>query len=134
MALQSCGAISLSQIKSELNSTSNSLRTLSSLAGKSTPDSFSEFYGYSFSQAYTISAQGFGDSTGACQEGPNSETIVVYGAATGWANDLLLYNDSSLTESFDGQDQWYFEFGTGTSGTISPSGRVGNVTACGGEG
>jgi hypothetical protein len=47
MALQSSGAISISQIKSELGSSSNSLRTLSAAAGKSTPDAMSEFYGYS---------------------------------------------------------------------------------------
>jgi len=46
MALQSSGAISISQIKSELGSSSNSLRGLSSAAGKSTPDAMSEFYGY----------------------------------------------------------------------------------------
>jgi len=50
MALQSSGAISISQIKTELGSSSNSLRTLSAAAGKSTPDAMSEFYGYS---AYT---------------------------------------------------------------------------------
>ena len=47
MPLQSSGAISISQIKTELGSSSNSLRTLSSLAGFSTPDAMSEFYGYS---------------------------------------------------------------------------------------
>ena len=47
MALQSSGAISISQIKAELSNGSNSLRTLSAAAGKSTPDSMSEFYGYS---------------------------------------------------------------------------------------
>ena len=47
MALQSSGAISISQIRTELGSGSGSLRTLSSLAGKSTPDAMSEFYGYS---------------------------------------------------------------------------------------
>ena len=47
MALQSSGSISLSQIKTELGSSSNSLRTLSAAAGKSAPDAFSEFYGYS---------------------------------------------------------------------------------------
>ena len=47
MALQSSGAISISQIRSELGTSSGSLRTLSSLAGKSTPDAMSEFYGYS---------------------------------------------------------------------------------------
>jgi hypothetical protein len=47
MALPPSGPISISMIKAELSSSSNSLRTLSSLAGFSTPDSMSEFYGYS---------------------------------------------------------------------------------------
>ena len=47
MALQSSGAITISDIKTELNSTSNSLRALSAAAGFSTPDAMSEFYGYS---------------------------------------------------------------------------------------
>ena len=47
MALQSSGAISFSQIKTELASSSNSLRALSAAAGFSTPDAVSEFYGYS---------------------------------------------------------------------------------------
>jgi len=47
MALQSSGAISISDIKSELSSSSNSLRDLSAAAGKSSPDAMSEFYGFS---------------------------------------------------------------------------------------
>ncbi len=47
MTLQSSGAISMSQIGTELNNNSRSIRTLSAAAGKSTPDSFSEFYSYS---------------------------------------------------------------------------------------
>ena len=47
MALQSSGAISISQISTELGSASYSLRTLSAAAGKATPDAMSEFYGYS---------------------------------------------------------------------------------------
>jgi hypothetical protein len=47
MALPPSGPISISQIRTELGSSSGSLRTLSSLAGFSTPDSMSEFYGYS---------------------------------------------------------------------------------------
>jgi len=47
MPLQSSGAISISQIASALGmSSSTSLRNLSSQALKSSPDSFSEFYGY----------------------------------------------------------------------------------------
>ena len=47
MALQSSGAISMSQIGTELSNASRSLRTLSAAASKSAPDSFSEFYSYS---------------------------------------------------------------------------------------
>ena len=46
MALPSSGAISISQIRTELGTSNGSLRALSSLAGKSTPDAMSEFYGY----------------------------------------------------------------------------------------
>ena len=53
MALQgSGGCISISQIRTELGSSSYSLRTLSAAAGKSTPDAMSEFYGYSASPTY----------------------------------------------------------------------------------
>jgi len=47
MALPSSGPLGINQIRTELGSGSGSLRTLSSLAGKSTPDAISEFYGYS---------------------------------------------------------------------------------------
>lgn len=47
MALPSTGAISMSQIKAELGSTSNSLRAYSLAAGKTAPDSMTEFLGYS---------------------------------------------------------------------------------------
>jgi hypothetical protein len=47
MPLQGSGPISISQIRTELGNVSYSLRTLSSAAGKSTPDAMSEFYGYS---------------------------------------------------------------------------------------
>lgn len=50
MPLQSSGAISISDIKTELGSASNSLATLSAGAGKTAPHSMSEFYGYSAAQ------------------------------------------------------------------------------------
>lgn len=52
MALQSSGAIAVSQIKTELGNSSGSIRTLSAAAGKSTPDAMSEFYGYSNAAYY----------------------------------------------------------------------------------
>ena len=47
MALPSSGPLSIDDIRTELGSSSGSLRTLSAAAGKSTPDAISEFYGYS---------------------------------------------------------------------------------------
>ena len=48
MTLQSSGAISISQINTEVSSVnSNSLRALSAAASKSAPDSMTEFHGYS---------------------------------------------------------------------------------------
>jgi hypothetical protein len=47
MALPSSGPLGIGAIRTELGSASGSLRTLSSLAGFSTPDAISEFYGYS---------------------------------------------------------------------------------------
>lgn len=52
MALQSSGAIAVSQIKTELGNASGSIRTLSAAAGKSTPDAMSEFYSYSNASYY----------------------------------------------------------------------------------
>lgn len=56
MALQGSGAISLSQIRNELVNIngSYSLRSLSSSAGKGTPDSMSEFYGYQGPTSVTV--------------------------------------------------------------------------------
>ena len=52
MALQSSGAISISQIKGEVGGSSSSLRSLSSTASKSAPDGMQEFYGYSGAPSY----------------------------------------------------------------------------------
>ena len=46
MALAASGQISINDIRNEIGTSDGSLRALSSLAGKSTPDSLSEFYSY----------------------------------------------------------------------------------------
>ena len=46
MALPTSGPLSIGQIRTQLGSASGSLRTLSALAGFTTPDAISEFYGY----------------------------------------------------------------------------------------
>lgn len=63
MALQSSGPISISQIHNEVGNGSYSLHSLSVAAGKSTPDSMSEFYGYSRSLSgynYEVQLGGYG--------------------------------------------------------------------------
>jgi hypothetical protein len=52
MALQSSGQISITDIKTELGSSSGSLTTLSTAAGKTAPHAMSEFYGYSNAKYY----------------------------------------------------------------------------------
>jgi len=47
MALPSSGQLSINQIRNEIGTSNGSLRYLSSLAGFSTPDAISDFYGYS---------------------------------------------------------------------------------------
>lgn len=65
MPLQGSGAISISQIRTELINVnaSYSLRTLSAAAGKSIPDAMSEFYGYSsfppYGTFYTSYCEGY---------------------------------------------------------------------------
>ena len=46
MALQTSGAITISDIKAELGNTSNSLEALSLDAGFTAPHAMSDFYGY----------------------------------------------------------------------------------------
>lgn len=84
MALQSSGAISISQIRTELGSSSYSLRTLSSEAGKSTPDAMSEFYGYTSEYMTGVT----GNALDAYQSGYDwfcgcSENLTVYQTSTG---------------------------------------------------
>ena len=128
MALQSSGAISISQIKTELGSASNSLRTLSSLAGKSTPDAMSEFYGFSNATEFAISEIGFPDAEQCCVEAPDFGTDIVYSASTFLALNVSLFTSSSLNETFDGQDKWWYS--DGVSYLINSTGKITAVFQC----
>lgn len=84
MALPSSGAISISQIRTELGTSNGSLRALSSLAGKGTPDAMSEFYGYSSESMTGVTTtahdayQSFGDWYCGC-----GESLTVYQTTAG---------------------------------------------------
>lgn len=64
MALQSSGAISISDIRTELGSSSYSLTTLSVAASKSAPHGMKEFYGFSNAPAYSNTRFYQNDGTG----------------------------------------------------------------------
>jgi len=101
MALQSSGAISISQIKTELSSSSNSLRALSSAAGKSTPDAMSEFYGYSaYVYVPPLVIYGFSDQ---------GDGATVYG--NGYSNDPYYFEEVN-PGPYQGQlTSWSTEYG-----------------------
>ena len=87
MALQTSGAISISQIKTELGSSSNSLRALSAAAGKSTPDAMSEFYGFA---SYTPPSY----SGGAAAISGSGTQASPYVVTTSWSGTrgVVIYN------------------------------------------
>jgi hypothetical protein len=132
MALQSSGAISINDIRVELGQAqaNSSLRTLSSLASKSSPDAMSEFYGFSAATAYTFLAgdgqQGYGDYSAACAEA--FDAITLYSSSTSLAVNVRLYTDNTLSSSFDGGGLWW------KSGAsvyeIASDGKITSVRGC----
>lgn len=111
MALQSSGAISINDIRVELGQAqaNSSLRTLSSLASKSSPDAMSEFYGFSAATAYTFlmgdGETGYEDWTRACSEAYNA--ITLYSSSTSLAVNVVLYLENTLSNTFSGNALWY---------------------------
>jgi hypothetical protein len=101
MALPSSGAISISQIRSELGTSDGSLRNLSALAGKSTPDAMSEFYGYS--NAVTVNIDLYYPTYVGCN---NLYTFAVQSSQTVNTNVLVTIS-------------WYGDLGGYFDGTIN---------------
>lgn len=92
MALPGPGnPLSISQIRTELGSSSGSLRALSAQVGFSTPDSISEFYGYSnrsisFSNLYSLG-----------YTGSVSGTVTIVGTWTFQAAAALYYGGGTVS-------------------------------------
>lgn len=131
MALQSSGPISIDNIRTELGQAqaNSSLRSLSALANKSTPDAMSEFYGFSAATAYSLlmgdGGNGYGDWSQACAEA--YDPITLYSSSTSLAVGVTLYTDNTLTSTFSGNG-WY------KSGSsvyeIASDGKISAVRAC----
>jgi len=128
MALPSSGALSISQIKTELGSASNSLRTLSGLAGFATPDSISEFYGYSSLTAFTMTIEGAGDGESGCIDGPGFETETFYSSTDPIAANTFIYDGNR--NIFNGGNQWYY-YPSGTKVLqIGEDGKINDIYSC----
>jgi len=138
MALQTGGQISINDIRVELGQAqaNSSLRSLSSLAGKSTPDAMSEFYGYSavnYNFVYLVNAIAE-DPTGACRlEG---EVIQVYFSGSGGNQacpslSQTLYQDPSLTTPFYGENAFWNAPNCGAWYYILTNGFIEGTGACG---
>src|SRR5690242_731951 len=100
MTLPSSGPLSISQIKAELGSTSNSLKTLSIAAGFTAPYKISKFYGYSSTP--TVAPTNLD-----CSDTSYCDTAVNVFQATGtWSNtstsydiDVAWYEGTTLMET-----------------------------------
>ena len=131
MALQSSGPISINDIRVELGQAqaNSSLRSLSALANKSTPDAMSEFYGFSAATAYTFLAgdgqQGYGDYSAACAEA--YDAITLYSSSTSLAVNVVLYLENTLSNTFSGNALWYK---SGSSVYEIDSGKITAVRGC----
>lgn len=128
MALPSSGALSISAIKTELGSASNSLRTLSGLAGFSTPDSISEFYGYSALLFFSMTQEQYQDGGNACQEGPNGALANYYATTDPIALNTYILDENR--DAFNGNDMWYYYPSGTTSFQIDSLGKVIDINSC----
>ena len=133
MALQSSGAISIDNIRTELGQAqaNSSLRSLSALAGKSTPDAMSEFYGYSnvTSTAIFLVETGVEDQGAVCEHGGGE--FQVYWSGSGCpTTGATLYNDAALTETFDGKNLWWKSYQCSVGWYIMGNGFIEGQVGC----
>jgi hypothetical protein len=112
MPLPFTGPLSISQIKTELGSSSNSLRTLSSTAGFSTPDAMNEFFGYPFVSGAVL----FLDANNANSYGGSGTT---WSDISGNGNNFTMasYNGGSNPVFTTAGSLKYFQF----TGTTAPA-------------
>ena len=129
MALQSSGAISLSDIKTELASSANDFRSLHALAGFSTPDSISEFYGYSAVTYTEFEVEVFEDFGMLCNGEPGERITVYSQAYSSIRRADTLYADTSGT-LYNGRNK-YHKNSSGNGHIVDERGVVGSEEFCG---
>jgi len=118
MALPSSGPLSINDIRVELGQAqaNSSLRSLSNLAGFSTPDAISEFYGYSPALGYrTFSIVNSSTSSGEVCSIFGEDDLTLYYAETGGDGSpgcpsagVYLWEDTGLSVAFDGKNSYWY--------------------------
>ena len=130
MALQTSGAISIDNIRTELGQAqaNSSLRSLSALASKSSPDAMSDFYGYSAATYTEIQVEVFLELGPLCAGEPG-ESVVVYSLAysTVVAGDTLYANTSGTL--YNGANK-YLKNSNGNGNKVNSSGVVSTQEIC----
>ena len=101
MPLPSSGTIKISEIRAELGTSSGSLRYLSSLAGFSTPDRMSDFYGYAPGGIYTVTNT---DTTGCADTSGLKNGSYYIGTAGPYATVTGTINTGDTFQGFSGFD------------------------------
>jgi len=106
----------------------------SSYPSSTNPASMSEWHGYDHSAssltAIVISDSSFGDSGGACSEGPESGTVTVYTDVYPVTTSSYIYTDSAGTTAFDGGEAWYYYPSVSKTLEIANGGKVNGVGSC----
>ena len=114
MALQSNGSISISDVKTELGSTSNSLTSLSTSASKTAPHGLKEFYGYTHSSLVDNDYYWVGDGV--------NDNIKAAGSSIGWGTTEDL--SWSGWYRIDATNLGVEQFGGISTSTVSGSNQV----------
>jgi hypothetical protein len=130
MALPLSGPLSFSAIAGELGiGTPYSLRSMSSQAGFSTPDSVSEFYGYSAALEWLFADQPQGDPNDSCAIGQTG-ALQLYTDSDGLVISNRVYTDSNLTTALNGEDFWWYNSDNNTSYQIDGTGNITDELSC----
>jgi hypothetical protein len=113
MALPSSGQLSINDIRVELGQSqaNSSLRSLSSIAGFSTPDAISEFYGYGAYNTFAIINNGYSSDGEACGDF-GEDNLTLYFAGSGGtpacpSTGVTVYVDQALSNPFNGNNLFY---------------------------
>jgi len=138
MALPSSGQLSINDIRVELGQAqaNSSLRSLSNLAGFSTPDAISEFYGYSAANynTFAIVNTGYDRAEDACND-RSEDNLTLYFEGSGGTPacpnaGVTLYTNSALTNPFDGLFMYWRSQQCAASYYILDNGFIEGITSC----